>query len=453
MTQAPVLPTGREIEDRTARCHVLREAWHALTLCAAVDTCQQGSRRIGEINAALVVLGDHVRSAQAAGPSDDAARLREAQSLRDALRDIDGRLARETAGLLDTLDHCASAERHQDWLALPIGQAARDGVTMLLDLVLEDEAGLASRLSILEDLILLLATDEQQGSRRVVRDPTTLTARLRAVCDRTTASAGSDPAATEAILIAAARRCEDEPAESIAREVEGYRQALGRGLLVPRILRALIFFDAALWSRLTANRKAAPVRAADTADAPLHSPEPVPPSEVVPAPQAAAVVPVPGVAARNADDGRLSPQEPETIRWRLDERPTVLPPPPPRRRLPRLRTLRRLAAAVVITSSAGFSLMSWTGAAATIRSVPRSQLQAVSAGLDSGYRGQRGTGPLFIGTVTTDWELLSPKQREHRAWRIIDQLTATGVREILLYGAEHRLALHYADGLPVRITP
>ena len=78
-------------------------------------------------------------------------------------------------------------------------------------------------------------------------------------------------------------------------------------------------------------------------------------------------------------------------------------------------------------------------------------LYTISAQLDSGYRDDFGPSPLFIGTVGAEWEQLSSAEREQSAREIVTRLGESGVREILVYDAGRRTALHFAEGLPLRI--
>jgi hypothetical protein len=435
----PTLPTTREIAERVARCRALREAWEPLALLVPAEERRADCSRLAKIESALAALGDHVRSAATAGPSEDPASIREVEALRSAFCDIDAELTGASKPLLDTLDACPTARRHDAWLGT--GAPRPDGAAVLLDLVLEDEVALPARLAIVEDLVMVLATDEEDGSRRVARDPATLTTRLRSVCEHSAAGAGRDLAAAESALIDAARRCEQEPADVVALAVDAQRSELGIALLAPRVLRALIFFDAAFSRRLAV--RSTLVGGADddrAATSGVASSDPLPDSPAIASMAANAV----GI---RADAGGSAP---EPVRWRISAQPAIAAPAPrPRRR----RDVRSTAAGVVLAALVGVGLFSWLGADPIIHSVPRSELQALSPALDSGYRDQRGAGPLFIGTVAADWEFLPPDQRERNAWEIVDQLTDSGVREIVLYGSERRIAMHYADGLPIRITP
>ena len=442
----PTLPTIREISERQARCRALRQAWEPLALLVPAEERRADCSRLAKIESALAALGDHIRSAATAGPSEDSASVREVEALRQAFFDIDAELTRATKPLLDALDACPTAPRRNAWLGP--GAPRPDGAAVLLDVILEDEAALATRLAIVEDLVMVLGTDEQGGWRRVARDPATLTTRLRSVCEQAASTAGRDLAVAESALIDAARRCEKEPTDVVALAVDTQRSELGTALLAPRVLRALIFFDAALWNRLALRPALVDDAHDDRTTTPgVGSSDPLanPPAS----PSAATIT----VGVREDADASASAPAPtlEAVRWRISERPVTAAPPPPRPR--RRRDVRSIAGGVVLAALVAAVLVSWIGADPTIHSVPRAELQALSTALDSGYRDQRGAGPLFIGTVGADWEFLSPDQRERNAWEIVDQLTDSGVREIVLYGSERRIAMHYADGLPIRITP
>ncbi len=71
------------------------------------------------------------------------------------------------------------------------------------------------------------------------------------------------------------------------------------------------------------------------------------------------------------------------------------------------------------------------------------QLRILSPLLAQGYRNQAGKGPVFIGTLASQWDELERSQRKQGAETIHTRLGLVGVRELMLFDATKRLQVHY----------
>ena len=127
----------------------------------------------------------------------------------------------------------------------------RRGVLDLLDLMLvaelEGHDGSAGRISAIDYLITLLSTAGADGYRSILQDPVGLTPRLLALCER--ADADDDPrlAEIEAEFDAAAAGEDDARAETQLRtSLRQRKRELGASFFAPRVLRAIVAYNAAL---------------------------------------------------------------------------------------------------------------------------------------------------------------------------------------------------------------
>jgi hypothetical protein len=241
---SPAMPSQKDVAERQRRFDALRAAQSALPPSDASREATAEAMR--GISLWLEKLTEHVRSAEAGhvGPNEiarEVARLLDALALLDA--DLNGyaallrRLLDETPA--ESLRACLSAIAPQE----------RSRVIALLDLVLEDEANLHARREILEQLATRLSTeDDRQGRRRVVADPAIAAPRLLAVLQPLVAVSG-DSDAIERAFVDAAGRCAEGDLEPIAREMAARKAELGLALFIPSILRAVVFYNTAVWNR------------------------------------------------------------------------------------------------------------------------------------------------------------------------------------------------------------
>ena len=74
------------------------------------------------------------------------------------------------------------------------------------------------------------------------------------------------------------------------------------------------------------------------------------------------------------------------------------------------------------------------------------QVAAVSRYLDSAYRDGHGHGPTFFGTLSLQWNGLSPRARREEAARMGRDLARSGVEQVMLFDQNRALQVHYAGG-------
>lgn len=70
------------------------------------------------------------------------------------------------------------------------------------------------------------------------------------------------------------------------------------------------------------------------------------------------------------------------------------------------------------------------------------ELADVSPLMASGYRGASGGSPLFIGTVTAQWHILSVEEQRAQGAELAKKLGYEGVREVILYDDQRKLQFH-----------
>jgi hypothetical protein len=101
----------------------------------------------------------------------------------------------------------------------------------------------------------------------------------------------------------------------------------------------------------------------------------------------------------------------------------------------------------------GALVYAWSTPTGAVRHLSKQDLGAISASLASAYRDAAGKGALFVGTVGPEWGRYSMAQRERDAKNIVAKLQPTGVREVLLYDAARRVAVHHSEGRPLAVGP
>jgi len=131
----------------------------------------------------------------------------------------------------------------------------RKEVIALLELLLEDRAGLVDRIPRIEYLITMLSTEMEEGQRTLKHDPATLTSMLGEF-DVAPAD-GMEPGA---IAIEFYQAASFEPHDlTPQRELRRLRERkieLGAACLTPDILRAIVTYNARLYNCIEASREA-----------------------------------------------------------------------------------------------------------------------------------------------------------------------------------------------------
>lgn len=195
-----------------------------------------------EIADACNRMSEEVRTALQAFARDETEHAVDATELAG----IDAKLAGMEADLLARIDRVSFAELRA---ALPRAMGHRPAdVTALLDALLADPEGLSPRLSKLEYLVTVLATEEIDGERKVVHDPVRLTPALESIA---TAQAPSEEA--EAVAIELFQAACPEPGHDdfeTLRFCRDRKAALGLQRLSPNVLRAVVTYNARVFNRL-----------------------------------------------------------------------------------------------------------------------------------------------------------------------------------------------------------
>jgi hypothetical protein len=239
--------------------------------------------------------------------------------------------------------------------------------------------------------------------------------------------AGCDVDAIERDFLEAAARCVEGDLEQNVREMTVRKTALGTSLLDPSILQAAIFYDIAV-RNASRERDEAP-RGGSPRDPEEISASPPPGERPLECPGTAAPLPPPPPVATAAPA-------------------TAVPAPrPPRSRPP----LAVLTAVLGMATAAAFA--TWGASGRSVRHLAEAELDALSPHLEFAYRNGSGSGPLFVGTLAEAWEGLTAAEREQSARHLSVVLRRGGVREMILYDAARRIAVHAADPLPLRIAP
>ncbi len=215
--------------------------------------------RLGALNAAWAVLANFELSSEARHLSD-AGRALSAELVRISAQPLElrdhARLPK-LDGMLDTIEHEIRTLAFEVPVAqlratLPARLASdRRGLLDLLDLMLVAEIdgheGFGGRISALDYLITLLCSGGQGSERATLQDPVGLTPRLYALCERAGENDGPEFDEAEAEFHAAARV--DEQAsrdEQELLELRRRKRELGEAFFVPRVLRAIVSYNAAL---------------------------------------------------------------------------------------------------------------------------------------------------------------------------------------------------------------
>jgi hypothetical protein len=427
---APALPTQEEVAERQRRFDALLAARAALpeAVASRASSLAESAR---SISTWLAKLTEHLRST-GAGYLGAEAIAREAPMLRDALERLDADLRSYAAQLRRLLDESPSSELLTGLTASVPHE--RDHAIAILDLVLEDEANLAARCELLDHLATWLSTDEREGRRRVVLDPAVSAARVLSVAQRV-AGASVDPVAAEREFVEAASRCAEGDLEPIVREMNARKAELGLAIFAPSVLRAVVFYNTAVWNRALDAGGDARARTEAEADAGTRDSD--------------AVGATAGAGEAEPDTGLDAAEPTPAIRAILEKPPAapVRAPEPPRSRSHWFVTAASLT---LVALAAAFVWLESVDNA--VRELPSDRVRSLSPQLASAYRDRSGVGSLFIGSVGSDWRHLSIADRESSAQKLTATLQREGVREIILYDADHRVAVHYAKGLPLHVA-
>lgn len=458
LSSVSALPTENNAAARQQRLAALRAASRVLAASLAPNDARRVESFAADLHEQLATFAGQVHSA-GAGLPDIALRNREAASLSDELARLDAALDRLAHSLRVVIDAIPRVQLRA--LLDGCGNERRDEVIALLEVLLEDESQIARRTDVTLSLVTWASSESRDGHRRVVRDPATLTPGLRAFAERCAARADADLASAEQEFVAAARRWTATPGAAVIDEMDARKAALGVGLFAPRLLRAVVFYEATLANSGAVRhefeigpealeptaRSQASESSSSSAWAAIESSQ----TELTgspPARRATAPVSSAPLASTAAD--------PADVRWQIHDAPRevpVAPVEPGKLRGALAVHWKSAAKATGIAALLAFAANVWWGRVGDVRELSKHDLAAISASLVSAYRDHGGADSLFIGTVGPEWLDQSLSQRESDAKKIVEKLQHTGVREVLLYDGARRVAVHHAEGLPLHVGP
>ncbi len=299
--QTPESPGDDELAPRLSRLGALRSAWGVLApACLTCDADQ-----IGESGRALTDRISTIMNSRS--DITPAALLR-----------IDTLLVEfETS-----IRHLATSLRVSQLRAvLPAyRETNRKGLLDLLDISLGEGLGgrnsVADRIGLVDYLITLLCTSNRQGSAEIVHDPVTLTPRLARLCASADDLEKSRLEDVEAVFFAAANLHPAALQEELQqRKLRSRKVELGSAFFAPRILRAIVTYNAALFAHVSD-------KIVDSGDwGVLKKPAPNASKEITETPSVFNSKPL-GMLAdavrRRAEEGSPEPTSIDRIAWALD---------------------------------------------------------------------------------------------------------------------------------------
>ena len=386
------------------------------------------------------------------------------------------------------------------------GEHDRQGLLALLDLLLgaevEELAGVEARIPALDYLITLLCIGDPGRDAAVSHDPATLTPRLAALCERCDQDVDPDLSAVEAEFFAAADLYEADAGQKVAkRSLRRRKAALGRAYFAPRILRAIVTYNAARLrgsdEEFAESRdREAPPRAqervveggaeavhgagsngpgseADATDGIGAVEDALPlqanaapadlgdvPARVSGEPQVAFAVASEASRKRPHAAAAEEPSSPADDLGRVARelaREALSSGRDDRRRgagkrwqaLP-VGRLVRWGAGVCLVGLIAFVFSGWFSNS-DLAGYSRADLDVLSPYLSSGARNLDGRGPAFVGALYDDFFAGSAADQTRLAADLVAALRATGVSQIMIYDSEQRLRVQALGRQTVRL--
>ncbi len=172
-----------------------------------------------------------------------------ADELLERLGQLDTQIARYARGLRQRF---AQVPVSQLRATLPVAaRAHRQEVIALVELLLEDDAEVEDHLSALDYLFTLLCFDEGYARRRIVHDPVALSPAIQKACQRRDKILDDSKVAGIELRLFGFADLEADRAdvESTIRELREVKRQLGSKILQPRLLRAAVSYNVAVWNR------------------------------------------------------------------------------------------------------------------------------------------------------------------------------------------------------------
>ena len=253
MSIEPPAITRAEVEERARRFATLRAAQRALVPSVRSPESLPPLEPIRAIRDQIRALLDRTGEPAAAHSRSQAVRETGLDGIDDAL---DGYAYQ----LRYVADHVPVAQFRA---SLPeMAREQRAEVIALLDLLLEDDEGLAARLSLVDYLITLVCTARQNDQWNLVADPSTVSEGTRT--QAFTQPIG-DPEVEAEIMrrfrTATERVNTGEDFEAVVREMQRFKQEIAAHFFAPEVLRCVVAYNVSL--RHIRDRELSRVRALD----------------------------------------------------------------------------------------------------------------------------------------------------------------------------------------------
>jgi len=133
-----------------------------------------------------------------------------------------------------------------------VARRHREEVVALVELLLEDDAEVECNLAALDFLFTLLCFEEGYGRRQIARDPTTLSPRIRRACERRRGEIDDAEVARLELRFFGFAELDVDRADVEQRihQLREVKRQLGSRFLHPRLLRAVVTYNVAVWNRL-----------------------------------------------------------------------------------------------------------------------------------------------------------------------------------------------------------
>ena len=237
------------LRKRMALFARLRSANRALPAAASdMATAEEVERRAAALRERLAEL------AAKEGPAKDLANL-----LNSAMGDLDSEISSMQIDLLGRFDGIPFVSLRA---SIPRSvETHRREVIALLEVLLGDDRDLLERLPRVEYLITMLSTEEVDGRRNIIHDPTKLTPKLENFAVDSLDSQEADAVAME-LYQSATLDSEAENFHEVLRSLRSRKQSIGIGCLCPAVLRAVITYNARMFNSVASLAEAS--RASDS---------------------------------------------------------------------------------------------------------------------------------------------------------------------------------------------
>jgi hypothetical protein len=239
----PFLTTS-EIRERVQRFASLRAAQRALNRSLHPSELALANQQGRQILIELQALSGRAEEAERSPRSE-----REKANDRDDLHRVDLLLhdiSLRTRELLESLEII-----HLRSTAPLIAAQHPDEVRGLVDLLLEGDLEDDKNLRMLEYLITVLSSEERDGRRILVREPSEVSARLREIAQRQLADGDAEYLVAEKTFDNTLRMAHGDPDIGATRDrIRRYKEGLGSRVLHPRILGAAVSYNVSMWNRV-----------------------------------------------------------------------------------------------------------------------------------------------------------------------------------------------------------